>query len=76
MNLSPVSKASSIPQAHPEYEYILCKYETEMRNHIKIQQQLKLYIEGQQDKIDEANCLVKEKERNMQTNDKKIQDLI
>ena len=47
-----------------------------MRNHIKIQQQLKLYIEGQQDKIDEANCLVKEKERNMQTNDKKIQDLI
>lgn len=35
------------------YEKMLQKYEAEVRNHIKIEQQLKLHIECIQDKLDE-----------------------
>ena len=41
-----------------DYEMMLQKYEAEVRNHIKIEQQLKLHIECLQDKLEEA-----EKER-------------
>jgi len=37
----------------------LQKYEAEVRNHIKIEQQLKLHIECVQDKLDETEKSVK-----------------
>jgi len=36
-----------------EYEQQLQQYESEVRNHIKVEQQLKLHIEVLQEKIDE-----------------------
>ena len=36
-----------------DYEQMLQKYEAEVRNHIKIEQQLKLHIECVQDKLEE-----------------------
>lgn len=41
------------------YEGQLQKYEAEVRNHIKIEQQLKLHIECVQDKLDETEKAVK-----------------
>lgn len=41
------------------YESQLQKYEAEVRNHIKIEQQLKLHIECVQDKLDETEKSVK-----------------
>ena len=41
------------------YEGQLQKYEAEVRNHIKIEQQLKLHIECVQDKLDDTEKLVK-----------------
>ena len=41
------------------YEGQLVKYEAEVRNHIKIEQQLKLHIECIQDKLDDQDKLVK-----------------
>jgi hypothetical protein len=38
---------------------MLSKYEAEVRNHIKIEQQLKLHIECVQDKLDEQEKLLK-----------------
>ena len=51
---SPISSSSSssIPAAHKEYEKILRQLETECRNHIKVEQQMKLHIECLQEKID------------------------
>lgn len=37
-----------------DYEVMLQKYEAEVRNHIKIEQQLKLHIECVQDKLDDS----------------------
>lgn len=37
-----------------DYEAMLQKYEAEVRNHIKIEQQLKLHIECVQDKLDDS----------------------
>lgn len=37
----------------------MSNYENEIRNHIKTEQQLKLYIEGVQDKQDEATKKIK-----------------
>jgi len=42
----------SIPEAHREYEKILRQLESECRNHIKCEQQMKLHIECLQEKID------------------------
>lgn len=36
-----------------DYDQMLGKYEAEVRNHIKIEQQLKLHIECVQDKLDD-----------------------
>lgn len=41
------------------YESQLQKYEAEVRNHIKIEQQLKLHIECVQDKLDDTEKLLK-----------------
>lgn len=42
-----------------QYEQQLQKYEAEVRNHIKIEQQLKLHIECVQDKLDDTEKIVK-----------------
>ena len=46
-------------EAPSVYESMLQKYEAEVRNHIKIEQQLKLHIECVQDKLEEQEKLVK-----------------
>jgi len=48
---------------------MLSKYEAEVRNHIKIEQQLKLHIECVQDKLDEQEKLLK-KELDDRVNEK------
>ena len=45
--------AVSGEEAPSEYESMLQKYEAEVRNHIKIEQQLKLHIECVQDKLED-----------------------
>mmetsp|Transcript_6098 Transcript_6098/g.5246 ORF Transcript_6098/g.5246 Transcript_6098/m.5246 type:complete len:183 (+) Transcript_6098:335-883(+) len=42
-----------ISQSPEEYEKIIQKLEAEVRNHISVQQQMKLYIESYQSKIEE-----------------------
>lgn len=53
---SPASNVSmstvSIPVAHKEYEKALRTLEQECRNHIKVEQQMKLHIECLQEKLD------------------------
>lgn len=46
------SSCASIPQAHREYEKALRQLEQECRNHIKVEQQMKLHIECLQEKVD------------------------
>lgn len=46
------SASSSIPSAHNEYEKVLRQLESECRNHIKVEQQMKLHIECLQEKLD------------------------
>jgi len=41
----------SIPMAHKEYEKHLRQLELECRNHIKVEQQMKLHIETLQEKL-------------------------
>lgn len=55
--------SSSLKSFEPpnEYEQQLQLYEGEVRNHIKVEQQLKLHIEVLQDKIDDL-----EKDKEMQ----------
>ena len=55
-SLSSTFKSLDLPPK--EYEQQLQQYEFEVRNHIKVEQQLKLHIEVLQDKIEEM-----EKER-------------
>ena len=52
-----------------DYEVMLQKYEAEVRNHIKIEQQLKLHIECVQDKLDDIEKQNKNKE-NRESNNK------
>ena len=44
-NVGDESSVISTDEAPSEYESMLQKYEAEVRNHIKIEQQLKLHIE-------------------------------
>jgi septal ring factor EnvC (AmiA/AmiB activator) len=46
-----------------DYELMLIKYEAEVRNHIKIEQQLKLHIECLQDKLEDAERSAKNAEK-------------
>jgi len=50
--------------APSEYEQMLQKYEAEVRNHIKIEQQLKLHIECVQDKLEDQEKLLKKEVAN------------
>jgi archaellum component FlaC len=52
-----------------DYDAMLGKYEAEVRNHIKIEQQLKLHIECVQDKLDEVEKQLK-KEQEERVNEK------
>lgn len=49
---SELQSASSIPHAHREYERALRQLEQECRNHIKVEQQMKLHIEVLQEKVE------------------------
>lgn len=64
------SKASLEPPS--EYESIIQKLEAEIRNHIRVEQQLKLYIESLQFKLDEEQTLV----NNLTNNNKELEDKI
>jgi hypothetical protein len=48
-----VMSGTDVDLANQDYEKMLVKYEASVRNHIKIEQQLKLHIECVQDKLDE-----------------------
>lgn len=54
-NGQPSETESNVSADEPpsDYEQMLQKYEAEVRNHIKIEQQLKLHIECVQDKLEE-----------------------
>lgn len=49
----------SMDEPPKDYELMLQKYEAEVRNHIKIEQQLKLHIECLQDKLEDADKVTK-----------------
>lgn len=53
------SSVLSGEEAPSEYESMLQKYEAEVRNHIKIEQQLKLHIECVQDKLEDQEKLLR-----------------
>lgn len=46
-----------LSQSPEEYEKIIQKLEAEVRNHISVQQQMKLYIESYQAKVEELEPL-------------------
>ena len=46
-----------LSQSPEEYEKIIQKLEAEVRNHISVQQQMKLYIESYQSKVEELEPL-------------------
>jgi hypothetical protein len=52
-------RESAREQLNTEYEQQLQQYEAEVRNHIKIEQQLKLHIECIQDKLDDTEKTLK-----------------
>ena len=58
-DLESESGVSCAEGAPSEYEQMLQKYEAEVRNHIKIEQQLKLHIECVQDKLEDQEKLLK-----------------
>lgn len=53
-NISDTDSVRSMEEPPKDYEAMLQKYEAEVRNHIKIEQQLKLHIECVQDKLDDS----------------------
>lgn len=52
--ISDTESTRSMQEPPKDYEVMLQKYEAEVRNHIKIEQQLKLHIECVQDKLDDS----------------------
>ena len=48
-----VTSGTDVDLANQDYENMLVKYEASVRNHIKIEQRLKLHIECVQDKLGE-----------------------
>ena len=52
--ISDTESMRSMDEPPKDYEAMLQKYEAEVRNHIKIEQQLKLHIECVQDKLDDS----------------------
>lgn len=53
--ISDTESMKSLDEPPKDYEQMLVKYEAEVRNHIKIEQQLKLHIECIQDKLDDSD---------------------
>jgi chromosome segregation ATPase len=52
-----------LSQSPEEYEKIIQKLEAEVRNHISVQQQMKLYIESYQSKVEELEPLEENAQR-------------
>ena len=71
------AKESDLPPS--EYEKMLQKLEGEVRNHIKIEQQLKLHIECIQDKLEDAikekDQISKQRMESLATKDKAIKEM-
>eukprot|EP00347_Sterkiella_histriomuscorum_P023839 403333209 len=67
--ISDTESMRSMDEPPKDYEAMLQKYEAEVRNHIKIEQQLKLHIECVQDKLDDS-----EKAREKMKKEKSSQD--
>jgi hypothetical protein len=59
LTLSSCESFVSLDEPPKDYELMLQKYEAEVRNHIKIEQQLKLHIEVLQDKLEDAEKTVR-----------------
>ena len=69
-SLSSTFKSLDLPPK--EYEQQLQQYEFEVRNHIKVEQQLKLHIEVLQDKIEEME---KERDTFKKEHEKELREL-
>lgn len=67
--VSDTESMKSMDEPPKDYEAMLQKYEAEVRNHIKIEQQLKLHIECVQDKLDDC-----EKGKEQMKKERKLQD--
>lgn len=65
--ISESGSMKSLDEPPKDYEQMLQKYEAEVRNHIKIEQQLKLHIECVQDKLDDS-----EKSKDQYKKEKKV----
>ena len=65
--ISESGSMKSLDEPPKDYEQMLQKYEAEVRNHIKIEQQLKLHIECVQDKLDDS-----EKSKDKYKKEKKV----
>jgi septal ring factor EnvC (AmiA/AmiB activator) len=61
--MSSTESFQSMAEPPKDYELMLIKYEAEVRNHIKIEQQLKLHIECLQDKLEDAERSAKNAEK-------------
>ena len=88
MDLMSCSNASSLAslQADPEkqkkldkqaegYEKMLIKLEADVRQHIRVEQQLKLHIEQQQQQTDDVYKDAQAKHHNSESSKKQIQQL-
>eukprot|EP00347_Sterkiella_histriomuscorum_P022329 403330866 len=78
-----ISSILSIPMAHREYEKALRQLELECRNHIKVEQQMKLHIDALQDKLqisrkecDRLNNVIIDKVQEHSEQMQKFNDLI
>ena len=63
---------SSLPAAHREYEKILRQLESECRQHIKCEQQMKLHIEMLTEKMDHLTSQVNTLQRTEQSSQQRI----
>lgn len=67
----------SMDEPPKDYETMLQKYEAEVRNHIKIEQQLKLHIECVQDKLDDSEkALLRQKKDKTRVDEDVTKDLV
>lgn len=64
-----MESVKSMDEPPKDYEAMLQKYEAEVRNHIKIEQQLKLHIECVQDKLDDSEKAREKMKHDLRKND-------
>ena len=63
-----------IAQSSLEFEKVIQKLEAEVRNHISVQQQLKIYIECYQQKVEDAEKAQKKHKNIVKGLDKQLED--